>query len=63
MPCSGLILNHGLQACKTDMPSHLPYPPVTRMFVHEFLENTTKKHPEKIALIWGDQRLSYQETR
>jgi len=31
------------------------------MFVHEFLKNSTKKHPEKTALIWGDQRLSYQE--
>jgi acyl-CoA synthetase (AMP-forming)/AMP-acid ligase II len=31
------------------------------MFVHEFLENTTKKHPEKIALIWGDQRLTYRK--
>jgi long-chain acyl-CoA synthetase len=31
------------------------------MFVHEFLENTTKKCPDKIALIWGDQRLSYRE--
>jgi len=31
------------------------------MFVHEFLENNTKKHPKKTALIFGDQRLSYQE--
>jgi acyl-CoA synthetase (AMP-forming)/AMP-acid ligase II len=31
------------------------------MFVHEFLENSTKKHPDKIALIWGDQRMSYRE--
>jgi long-chain acyl-CoA synthetase len=31
------------------------------MFVHEFLENTTRKHPDKIALIWGDQRLSYRK--
>jgi acyl-CoA synthetase (AMP-forming)/AMP-acid ligase II len=31
------------------------------MFVHEFLENTTKKHPEKTALIWGDQRKTYEE--
>ena len=31
------------------------------MFVHEFLENSTKKHPEKTALIWGDHQLSYQE--
>jgi amino acid adenylation domain-containing protein len=30
------------------------------MFVHEFLENNTKKHPEKIALIWGDQRITYE---
>jgi len=30
------------------------------MFVHEFLEETTKKCPEKTALIWGDQRLSYK---
>ncbi len=34
---------------------------MTCMFVHEFLKNSTKKHPEKTALIWGDQRLSYQE--
>ena len=31
------------------------------MFVHEFLENNTKKHPEKIALIWGDQRITYEK--
>ncbi len=31
------------------------------MLVQEFLENTVKKHPEKTALIMGDQRLSYQE--
>jgi len=31
------------------------------MFVHEFLENSKQKHPKKTALIWGDQRLSYQE--
>jgi long-chain acyl-CoA synthetase len=31
------------------------------MFVHEFLENTAKKYPEKIALIWGDQKLSYKK--
>jgi acyl-CoA synthetase (AMP-forming)/AMP-acid ligase II len=31
------------------------------MFVHEFLENTTKKYPDKIALIWGEQRLSYRK--
>jgi amino acid adenylation domain-containing protein len=31
------------------------------MFVHEFLEDTRKKHPEKIALVWGDLRLSYRE--
>ena len=30
------------------------------MFVHEFLEETTES-PEKTALIWGDQRLSYNE--
>jgi long-chain acyl-CoA synthetase len=30
------------------------------MFVHEFLEHNVKKHPEKIALISGDQRLSYR---
>jgi long-chain acyl-CoA synthetase len=39
----------------------LPFPEVTHMFVHEFLENTTKKQPEKIALVWGDQRLSYSK--
>src|SRR5665647_769631 len=31
------------------------------MFVHEFLENTTKKYPDKIALIWCDQRLTYRK--
>ena len=31
------------------------------MFVHEFLENNTKKHPEKTALIWGDRRITYEE--
>jgi len=34
---------------------------VTPTFVHEFLENTTKKHPEKTALTWGDQRITYEE--
>jgi long-chain acyl-CoA synthetase len=31
------------------------------MFVHEFLEKNSAKYPEKIALIWGDQRVSYRE--
>jgi len=31
------------------------------MFVHEFLERSSKKYPEKIALIWGDQHLSYKK--
>lgn len=31
------------------------------MFVHEFLHNSAKKHPDKTALIFGDQRLSYRE--
>ena len=31
------------------------------MFVHEFLEKNRAKYPEKIALIWGEQRVSYQE--
>lgn len=31
------------------------------MFVHEFLERTVSRHPEKTALIFGDQRLSYKE--
>ncbi|MCK9592449.1 MAG: AMP-binding protein [Methanoregula sp.] len=31
------------------------------MFVHEFLKNSAKKYPEKTALIWGDQQLTYQE--
>ena len=31
------------------------------MFVHEFLERSSKKYPEKIALIWGDQQLSYKK--
>ena len=31
------------------------------MFVHEFLERSRKKYPEKIALIWGDQQLSYKK--
>jgi acyl-CoA synthetase (AMP-forming)/AMP-acid ligase II len=31
------------------------------MFVHEFLERTVFRHPEKTALIFGDQRLSYKE--
>jgi len=31
------------------------------MFVHEFLEKNRAQCPEKSALIWGDQRISYQE--
>jgi acyl-CoA synthetase (AMP-forming)/AMP-acid ligase II len=31
------------------------------MFVHEFLHNSAKKHPDKTALIWGDERFSYRE--
>ncbi len=31
------------------------------MLVHEFLENNVKTHPEKTALIMGDQRLSYRQ--
>jgi amino acid adenylation domain-containing protein len=31
------------------------------MLVHEFLENSTRKLPEKIALICGDERLTYRE--
>jgi len=34
---------------------------VTCMFVHEFLHNTAKKYPEKTALVWGDQKIRYQE--
>ena len=31
------------------------------MFVHEFLEKNVAGHPDKTALIFGDQRLSYKE--
>jgi long-chain acyl-CoA synthetase len=31
------------------------------MFVHEFLERNVSKCPEKTALVFGDQRLSYKE--
>jgi amino acid adenylation domain-containing protein len=31
------------------------------MFVHEFLERNGTEHPDKTALVFGDQRLSYKE--
>jgi long-chain acyl-CoA synthetase len=31
------------------------------MFVHEFLERNVSERPEKTALVFGDQRLSYKE--
>ena len=58
-PCSGLI--HTL--FHEENPSHHLRQAVTRMFVHEFLENSTKKHPEKTALIWGDRELQLSGTR
>ena len=29
--------------------------------VHHFLENSASRYPDKIALIYGDQRLTYQQ--
>jgi len=31
------------------------------MFVHEFLERTVSERPDKTALVFGDQRVSYKE--
>ncbi len=31
------------------------------MLVHNFLENSAKRLPDKVALICGDQRLTYQQ--
>ena len=31
------------------------------MFVHEFLERSASAHPKKTALVFGDQRVSYEE--
>jgi len=31
------------------------------MLVHEFLENSAEKHPEKTALVCGDKRLTYSQ--
>ena len=37
------------------IPLNHPY------LVHHFLENSAAKHPDKVALICGDQRLTYQQ--
>ena len=31
------------------------------MFVHEFLERSVSERPDKTALVFGDQRVSYKE--
>jgi acyl-CoA synthetase (AMP-forming)/AMP-acid ligase II len=40
------------------IPINLMYPPY---LVHHFLENSAAKLPNKVALICGDQRLTYQQ--
>jgi long-chain acyl-CoA synthetase len=31
------------------------------MLIHNFIENSAKQHPDKVAIIHDDQRISYQQ--